>query len=61
MKARYSGLLTINTQWLFLIPDTNAGDIRILSELEKSVDGDNVAFIYNSADSASAKCNVWYD
>ena len=57
IQARLSGLVSINTQWLFLIPDTNEGDAKILSELEKSMDGDNVAFIYNSSASAPT-CNV---
>ena len=57
IQARLSGLVSINTQWLFLIPDTNEGDAKILSELEKSMDGDNVAFIYNSSVSAPT-CNV---
>ena len=50
--------MSINTQWLFIIPDTNDGDNKILSELEKSVDGDNVAFIYNSSVSTSNTCDV---
>ena len=58
MKARYSGLMSIKTQWLFMISDTNESDDKILSELEKSVDGDNVAFIYNSSPSSSSTCNV---
>ena len=49
--------MSIKTQFLFMIPDTNSGDDKILSELEKSVDGDNVAFIYNSSASAPT-CNV---
>ena len=60
MKARYSGLMSIHTQWLFMISDTNDSDNKILSELEKSVDGDNVAFIYNASQSSSSSstCNV---
>ena len=57
MQIRYSGLMSINTQWLFMIPDTNDGDSKILSELEKSTDGDNVAFLYNSSVTSST-CNV---
>ena len=57
IQARLSGLVSINAQWLFLIPDTNEGDTKILSELQKSIDGDNVAFIYNSSVSAPT-CNV---
>ena len=40
-----------------MIADTDGVDDLILSELEKSVDGENIAFIYNSSVSAST-CNV---
>ena len=46
--------MSINTQFLFMIGDTNREDNRILSALEKMVDGENIAFIYNS----SSKCDV---
>ena len=49
--------MSIDTQWVFMIPDTNDGDSKILSELEKSTDGDNVAFLYNSSVTSST-CNV---
>ena len=48
----------IKTQFLFMISDTNSGDDRVLSELEKSVDGDNVAFIYNTSPAPPPTCNV---
>ena len=40
-----------------MIADTKPDDDKILMELEKSVDGENVAFIYNSSTPAST-CNV---
>ena len=49
--------MSIKTQFIFMIADTNNEDDMILSELEKSVDGENIAFIYNSSVSAST-CNV---
>ena len=49
--------MSIRTEFLFMIADTKPGDDKILMELEKSVDGDNVAFIYNSSTPAST-CNV---
>ena len=50
--------MSIKTQWLFMISDTNSGDDGVLSELEKSVDGDNVAFIYNNSPASPPTCNV---
>ena len=50
--------MSIKTQFLFMISDTNSGDDKILSELEKSVDGDNVAFIYNSSPVSPPSCQV---
>ena len=50
--------MTIKTQFLFMISDTNSGDDKVLSELEKSVDGDNVAFIYNNSPVSPPTCNV---
>ena len=44
----------MDTQFLFMIADTNMEDTRILSALEKIVDGENIAFIYNS----SSTCEV---
>merc|ERR1719151_75649 len=55
-EIRDSGLMSIKTQFLFMISDTNSGDDKILSELEKSVDGDNVAFIYNSSPASPSSC-----
>ena len=49
--------MSIRTQFLFMIADTDGVDDLILSELEKSVDGENIAFIYNSSVSALT-CNV---
>jgi len=56
-EIRDSGLMTIKTQFLFMISDTNSGDDKVLSELEKSVDGDNVAFIYNNSPVSPPTCN----
>ena len=47
----------MRTQFLFMIADTESEDDKTLMELEKSVDGENVAFIYNSSTLAST-CNV---
>ena len=49
--------MSMKTQFLFMIADTKSMDEKILMELEKSVDGENVAFIYNSSMAAST-CNV---
>ena len=49
--------MSIRTEFLFMIADTKPDDDKILMELEKSVDGENVAFIYNSSTLAST-CNV---
>ena len=49
--------MSMKTQFLFMIADTKSKDEKILMELEKSVDGENLAFIYNSSMAAST-CNV---
>ena len=49
--------MSMKTQFLFMIADTKSMDEKILMELEKSVDGENLAFIYNSSMAAST-CNV---
>jgi hypothetical protein len=50
--------MSLNTQWLFIISDTNSQDNKVVAELEKSVDGDNIAFLYNYSSSTAASCNV---
>ena len=51
--------MKIGNQFLFIIADTNSEDDKILSELEKAVDGENVAIIYNSSVSAP-DCQVCF-
>ena len=48
--------MSIRNQFLFLISDTDMED-KVLSELEKAMDGENVAIIYNSSKSAPS-CRV---
>ena len=67
IQIRDAGLMSIKTEFLFMIADTTlepswhlgdaSEDHKILMELEKSLNGENVAFIYNSSTSAST-CNV---
>ena len=57
IQIRDSGVMSMRTQFLFMIADTESEDDKSLMELEKSVDGENVAFIYNSSTLAST-CNV---
>ena len=56
-QIRDSNIMSMKTQFLFMIADTKGMDEKILMELEKSVDGENVAFIYNSSMAAST-CNA---
>ena len=50
--------MSIRNQFLFLISDTDMED-KVLSELEKAMDGENVAIIYNSSKSAPS-CRVMF-
>ncbi len=57
-QIRSAGLMSISSQWLFFVPDTTSADAGVTSELEKSVDGENIAFIYNSKGDSTADCKV---
>ena len=52
-------LMTIDSQWLFMTADTNDGDMDLTMEIGMAVDGNNIAFIYNtSSPTADASCLV---
>ena len=57
-QIRAAGFMSIRNQFLFLISDTDRED-KVLSELEKVMDGENVAIIYNSSKSAPT-CRVMF-
>ena len=51
-------MLTIENQFLFLIPDTNSEESDVTRELLSVHDGSNVAFIYNVSQPSAASCVV---
>ena len=61
LQASKKGLVNIDTQWLFMITDSN--DINVSERLSDNIqvkDGYNVAFIYNasSTDVEISSCQV---
>lgn len=52
------GMMNVDTEWLYLISDTNNVDTDVTSELLNGMDGDNVAFVYNVSTSRPTECLV---
>ena len=59
MQAADKGLVNIDTQWLFMVTDSNEiSDSKRLSETIQVNDGYNVAFIYNISSTDAETCQV---
>ena len=56
-KAQQHGLVNIDTQWLFLVSDSNSASEMKPKEILNSQDGSNLAFIYNMSNT-SEDCKV---
>ena len=52
------GLMNIDTEWLFVVPDTDYMDAAVANQLTEMRDGQNVAMVYNSSLTNSNECQV---
>lgn len=57
-KAEAAGLLNINTQWLYLVTDTDSQSSMIPDEILNAQDGYNLAFLYNTTSTDITDCRV---
>ncbi len=58
MQVSSLGLMTIDTEWLYMISDTQYLQNDVASMLKKAKDGNNIAFVYNSSKPYDESCKV---
>ena len=54
-------MMKVDSEWVYLISDTNNVDTDVAADLINAVDGNNVAFVYNVSVARQAACAVSYD
>lgn len=57
-RVEEAGLLNINTQWMYLVTDTDNNSPLMSDEILNAQDGYNLAFLYNTSSADSTDCRV---
>ena len=50
--------MMVDSEWVYLISDTNDVETDVAADLLNAVDGNNVAFVYNVSVARQAECAV---
>ena len=53
-----AGLMNINTQWFYLITDSNKRSEIVIEQIKTAKDGYNLAFLYNASEPDLNECKV---